>query len=297
MPTARVEGTATIPAGVDPRSVTLSLAQRASNVMTMTSFARTARLGADGTYGFAGVTPGAYTLTARNSLPAGRAGAPATPAPRLWALADVVVDGRDLNVPLELQPAMTVSGRVVLDGVAAPPDLPALQIVLVPHGSGGNLSAGGLEGGQVNADGRFTLAGAIPGQYRYTYVWATSTACGPWSPRAATANGRDVFDSPIEIKPGEPVDLVVTFTDRPTEIAGTLQDTSGRPAPEYFIIVFPTDRALWKPASRRVQMTRPGNDGQFLATMPPGEYHLAALNDVAPNEWFESAFLEQLVNA
>jgi hypothetical protein len=33
-----------------------------------------------------------------------------------------------------------------------------------------------------------------------------------------------------------------------------------------------------------------------LNDLPPGDYYLAALADVAPNEWLDAAFLERIVN-
>jgi hypothetical protein len=111
-----------------------------------------------------------------------------------------------------------------------------------------------------------------------------------------TANGRDAVDTGVVVKPGENVDLVVTFTDRPAEITGVLQDSAGRPAPAFFIVIFPADRALWIPGSPRLGAVRPGTDGRYSRTaLPPGEYYLAALTDVEDREWNDPAFLEALV--
>ena len=70
------------------------------------------------------------------------------------------------------------------------------------------------------------------------------------------------------------------------------------PAPDYFIIVFPADRTRWYSGSRHIQATRPGTDGRFsIANVGPGDYHLAAVTDVDQFEWFDPAFLDQLVPA
>ena len=88
------------------------------------------------------------------------------------------------------------------------------------------------------------------------------------------------------------------MTDRVSETAGTIQDSAGQAAPEYFIVAFPSDRALWAWNSRRIQQARPGRDGRFsFRNLPAGEYLIGAVTDVEQNEWFEPAFLEQLLNA
>jgi hypothetical protein len=81
----------------------------------------------------------------------------------------------------------------------------------------------------------------------------------------------------------------------PSELSGTIEDARGSPATEFFVIAFSRDQAHWSPQSRRIRSARPGNDGRFVfANLPPGEYALAAVTDVEPNEWFDPAFLKQL---
>ena len=53
------------------------------------------------------------------------------------------------------------------------------------------------------------------------------------------ANGRDLLDAPFELRPNTSVsDVVVTFTDRPSELTGALQNASGIPTSGYFIVAF-----------------------------------------------------------
>ena len=120
-----------------------------------------------------------------------------------------------------------------------------------------------------------------------------------WTLKSAVANGRETLDSGLEVKPNENVaDAVLTFTDRPTELSGTLQDATGRPASEYFIVLYPSDRAFWTAPSRRIAQTRPASDGRFtIRGLPPGEYLLAAVTDAEPGEWMDPSFLTRLVPA
>jgi hypothetical protein len=119
-----------------------------------------------------------------------------------------------------------------------------------------------------------------------------------WFVKAVTLAGRDVFDVPIEIDAADLSGLVVTLTDRPTEVTGVLQDAAGNPAPDYFLIVFPREPARWTPYSPRIRQVRPGADGRYLFRgLPPGDYLLGAVTDVEPGEQFERAFLERLAGA
>ena len=64
-----------------------------------------------------------------------RRSSPAADPIRLWATADVTVDGRNVsNVVLTLQPGMSVSGRIVFEGTTLPPpaDLTRLRVTLAP---------------------------------------------------------------------------------------------------------------------------------------------------------------------
>ena len=64
------------------------------------------------------------------------------------------------------------------------------------------------------------------------------------------------------------------------------------------MIVFPTERRWWGASSRRVRATRPASDGRFSVTdLPAGDYLIAALTDVEPDEWKRAEFLGQLVTA
>ncbi len=59
--------------------------------------------------------------------------------------------------------------------------------------------------------------------------------------------------------------------------------------------MFPADKTLWGPQSRRIVSARPATDGHFrVANLPPGEYLIAAVNDVEQGQWFDPSFLAEL---
>jgi uncharacterized protein (DUF2141 family) len=320
-PTVRVEGTVVSSAGALPR---LAMDMTPHNTVPIPDDMQpepgTARSPythpvPSGDFQFARVTPGRYTITARGV--AGQAVADAdgrimritsdgpAPAP-LWAAADVMVTGSDLSgVQLTLRPAFRVMGRIQLSGDSPrPQSLEHVPVALVrapadpAAASGTNLAAfRGLPvpKSAAEADGGFELTPVYPGIYGIT----ASVPGSIWRLQSAAVAGHDLLDDPLAIAPDSGADVtgvVLTFTDRHTEITGTLQTPAGAPATEYFIVVFTTERRWWRPDGRRLAFARPATDGQFvIRDLPPGEYYLAALTDLETSGWRTPEFLDQVV--
>jgi len=227
------------------------------------------------------------------------AGGPLT----LWANADVAVDGQNIGgLSLALQEGMKFSGQLAFEGSRPAPkdDYSRARINLLPGGMGGGgnvmFIGGGSSASQVDANGRFTLTGITPGKYRVLANLSTPDA--NWTLASAMAKGRDMLDVPLDIAPNEDIaNAVLTFTDLTQSVEGSLQDSTGRPAPDYTIVVFPADKTLWS-STRRIRTARPGTDGKFkFASLPAGEYRIAALTDLGPNDTQDPLFFNELVPA
>jgi hypothetical protein len=265
--------------------------------------------------GAAGVT---QTFTAVRAIGAGASGGaepmmimsdgPVDPnAQSFWGQTDISVDGTSLGgVTVPMQPGMTLTGKTQFRGTRLVPDadLSRVRLTMVPASTGGvvRVMAGALPLAVVNPDGTFKINGVSPGRYRISGVAPLPMGSGPgvsWNLASVVAKGRDVLDFQLDVAPNDELrDLTVTFTDATQEIGGTLQDATGRPAPDYTIIVFAENNQFWTTPSRRIRSARPGTDGRFTVTnLPPGEYRIAAVVDVAPNEINDPSFLEQLVPA
>jgi hypothetical protein len=274
----------------------------------------TTRAGRDGKFLFGAVAPGNYRIVARAS---GSPPRPPTPGMvslepaevLLWASADVSASGADVsNVSMTLQPGVTIAGRVVLDpasGAAAPFDVGRVRITLRSTTmQDGSISVeNGVPPGYfvqpaaVNADGSFTVKNVVPGSYRF-FASAGNASPAAWRPRSAIAGGRDLLDGIFEVERSDVRDLVVTFSDKGTEIGGRLQTSAGAPVSDVFVIAFSADRTFWGAASRRVQAVRPGVDGTYaIRDLPPGDYLLGALTDVDPDEWQDPSFLEAIASS
>jgi hypothetical protein len=276
-----------------------------------------ARTDREGRFSFSGIAPGQYVLFARATPKGGKpleAGgreaaeflakvgdeakaANASPAmladierkraavaaamaqaAQLWAMAEISTDGRELSgTQLVLQPGVTVSGQVVLDGGAgAPPGLTRMSLTVAPVGLQALGEMAMPPPAPVDASGRFTIRGLMPGRYQ---IAAAGGVPAGYTLRSAVFGGQDVLDIPFELTGSEHLPGgLVTFTTRTTELGGSVQDASNQPAPGVTVIVYPVEERFWTPQSRRIQAARPASDGRYVfRDLPPGDYRVVAM--------------------
>ncbi len=319
-----VTGQVVVPNGQSPTTVQIRLLQTEGGALGLGQ--QTARPSQNGTFSFRSVVPGQYTVFATANVVEPRApGSTSASAERvemlnrelqmmqsgvsnvqanqqpgaqrrLWAQADVFVDGAvPPLVSLTMQEGLPVSGHITFDGTAPQPTgTQRVRVMLNPLGAAlqslglGNLAA------TVDAGGRFTVNGVIPGRYR-----VSASGAQGWSVKSAIANGVDVLDFPFDIAAGESTpNVTIQFGDRNTDLKGVLTDATGAPSSDYSVVIFPDDQRYWVPFARRMRSTRPATDGRFaFVGLPPGEYRMAAVTDVETGEWLDPEFLRQLLPA
>ena len=291
VPLVTVNGTVSSPAGWGPARVILWRTDETAQLQS----APVVSADPQGRFTFRSIAPGNYRLSARAAQsPAGGRGSAAVGEIQ-YAFLDVAVGGDDIEgLALSLQPGLSIGGRVTFESSqAAPPALPQLSVpsplVLARENGGWPMPAVAIE------DGRFLIRGITPGPYRMPVLpRGVRVPIGNWWLKSLVAGGRDLLDAPINLDRSID-DAVITFTDRVSEVGGTLRDAGGAAAPEFVVIAFPADRAGWFLNSRRIASVRPGRDGRWsISNLPPGEYRLAA-GDLEQGEWFDPAVLERLL--
>lgn len=180
-----------------------------------------------------------------------------------------------------------------LSGYASNPDGSPLAggvVIVVPDESGAAARGASITG-RVGADGAFVVTG-IPAGRR---AIRAPNPPSPWALKAVIVDGRDVTDTPLEVRHGQKItEVQVVFTDRVTELAGAVRDEKGAPAVGYTVVAFSTDSSTWRAQSRTIQAVQPDQTGAFFFRgLPPGSYFLVALDDVEQGEWFDPLFLEE----
>ena len=249
----------------------------------------------DGTFQLANVPPGEYILDVQQRPAALRGIQDINLSQLEFASMPVSVSGGDIeNLTVVTTPGVTVSGRVAYQGQAPPKA--GLQVMAVPP-SGGSSSIGmllaskALGGGRVDQNGTFELRGIAGPQ-----IIRVQGLPPGWALKSVMLDGADISDTAYDFKPGNNVTgLVVTLTDRLSEITGNVRGPRGQPVVDYVLVAFPEDDKLWGSQSRYVQTTRPNQNGTFsLKGLPPGRYLAAVVPALENGMQNDRALLEQL---
>jgi len=249
---------------------------------------------ASGRFRLSGVAPGHYRLFARvrdaRQIQPGAIEAQSGMLGGRWASTMLTVSGADVSgLWLDVRAGITLDGRVAFSGSTAAgvvPTLVGFRPVLQSDEWGISMT------GEAQPDGSFAFSGLPGGSYR---LQVNAQQFPGWFLESAMVGDADMLDVPVELPEGARQQVVVTFSDRQTQLSGRLQTKENRSVSDVVIIAFSADARFWRVGSRRIRTVRPASDGTFrFPDLIPGEYHLAALLDVDPDEWLEPGYLEAL---
>ena len=144
---------------------------------------------------------------------------------------------------------------------------------------------------------RFTIAGAIPGVYRFPNPpMGTRAPIGSWWLESIIVNRKELLDAPLELQESDE-DAVITFTDKPTELRGAARYATGLPFREGLVVVFATDPRAWFLHSRRVAAVAATNGQYVVKNLPPGDYYVSVGVGLERNEWFDAEVLRGLADS
>jgi hypothetical protein len=243
------------------------------------------RIGGDGQFNISNVPPGLYTLRARSN---DRGGTLSVSQPLS------VSAGSDIsNMVVVLLTGGSFSGTVAFQPGSTPPPRDLTQVRISAPPADPVDDTGPVPNVHVNADGGFTMDGVTVG----AHLIRPSGGGGlrGWTLQSVTVDGRDVTDTPISVRSGQKIgNIIVTFTDKVSEINGSVTDAQGNAVTEFTVLAFSTDSSVWRPQSRQIMTARPDQTGLFqIRGLPAGEYYMTAADPAEQGEWFEPAYLDQ----
>jgi hypothetical protein len=178
--------------------------------------------GPSGHFTFLGVPPGQYTVTVvrtpRSPAP------PATNADDATLCADtpVTVGNRDVSdMVVTLQRAPRIAGHFEFDGARDRPDaatLMGVHVILERADATTSMLAADQSPippptGHADDTGAFKTTGAPPGHY----LVRVGTLPG-WALKGVVTGGRDISETPLDLRTTDVNDAVITFTDHPTKL-------------------------------------------------------------------------------
>jgi protocatechuate 3,4-dioxygenase beta subunit len=315
--TYRVSGTLTGPDGPAANHVVHLLAADAADLPV--ADVSSAVTDATGAFTFYGVPPGQFVArVVRTPWPAGgfRLGItggtdairsismvtdtrptgppPISTDPLFYADQAVTVGDRHVrDIVMTLRTGPRVTGRAEFEGSSQRPTPEQLQSTAVVLEFAGGQSYGAIQPGRFSSDGQFTTPSTWPGRY---LIRVNAPPPG-WTFKGASYQGRDVSETPVDIS-ADLDNVVITFTDRPTRIEGTVQNAEGQLAAGAMVLLFPVDSAAWRDYGRtslRVRAVSTSAKGAFsLSAVPDGEYVLVAIADEQTADWQHPDVLRKL---
>jgi hypothetical protein len=215
--------------------------------------------------------------------------------PLYFANETVAVNSQPIKgVTISLRPGVRITGRAEFEGTTPHPAADALARIGVTVEASSGYTPRNAPAGRFAADGTFKTASLLPGSY-------VIHPQGPpgWTVKTVNAGGRDITDRAVDIT-GDLSDVVVTFTDHPGQITGTVAAASeGSGSLEHVsVLLFPADRESWLnygAAPRVFASTRAKATGAFMMAAPrPGSYLVAAVPDDQLADWQDPATLAKL---
>jgi len=207
----------------------------------------------DGTFELR-LAPGEYELEARATPP----GVNGPPPPNSEQMGSVRLTlSGDVNVTIPVGPGATITGRIIFEGEAAVPSVPANQNgpgrIVFSSSDGPGCRSGRSD---VAADWTFTIEGVFG-----TCMARFNGGLAGWNVKRITHNGKDLMDQSVTFTNGQRMrDVEVVMTDKRTELTLHVTDEHGAATREYATVMFSTDKARWVEGSRYLRTYMPPSE-------------------------------------
>ena len=242
-----------------------------------------------GRFTLLGVPPGDYILKHGTNFLSRALQNDTTP---YWFSHPVTVGADDLDLTVEVRPALRIEGRVEFRSANNPQPAPPLLGGLMfetPYGEPGRVAV------EVTRGATRTFSSVAAGGRYLVRPYELSG----WFVESVTLGGKDITDRVFNLQT-DATTFVVTYTDRPSKVTGTVTDARGMASPTALVLVFPVDRQLWSgygASPRNFKSALTTRAGVYTYEhLPPGEYFLIAIDPAAADDWQDPARLEGLAD-
>ena len=294
VPAVRVSGRLVAPDGSAPPATTIRLVGAAmTDVVTRGLVTGPDHVGletvtgmsdATGRFTLLGVPPGEYVLTHAAAF-LSRAIQQGQPA--YWVSQRVTVGADNLrDLIVALRPALRVEGRIEYRGGSGPPMMAGTTFE-TPFGEPGQFFVEATKGATLS----FSTV-AAGGQYI-----ARPYETGGWFVHSVTLGGKDITDRAFDLQ-ADTTSLVVTYTDRPSKVSGTVTDETGGVSPTAVVLAFPVDPRRWSgygTSPRILKNALAARTGLYTFDhLPPGDYYVIAVDPAEADGWKDPNRLEVL---
>jgi hypothetical protein len=300
VPSVRVSGRLVTPDGSPPPRTTIRLIGEAmrdvvtsdlSNGPGDVGFETVSGISdAAGRFTLLGVPPGDYVLGHASRF-LSRALQNDTTA--YWFAQPLTVGSSDINdLVVQVRPAFRVEGRFEYRSRTSAPAVPrpipnTLLILETPYGEPGRVA---IEG--QNGPARSFASVAAGGQYLVRPYERQG-----WFVESITADGKDITDRVLDLQ-ADMTSLLVTFTDKPSPITGTVKDARGETSATAVVLAFPVDPRRWTgygASPRTIKSALAARTGVYtFEHLPPGDYNLVAVESADVDGWTDPKRLEAL---
>lgn len=210
-----------------------------------------------------------------------------------WATQPLIVGDRDIaDVHVALARGARIRGRFEFTTPDAPP--PGNPLIQLLRADGRRLTQISITPVALNEAKEFQSIELPPGQYQL----AALVPIRKWYFERALLNGRDISLNPFDLGSTDIDGILITFSNRPTEIRGTVRSADNRPDASAAIVMMPADPRTWTNSGSRwawrlYPELRPAVDGSYsLQGLPAGDYLIAAIPDERASGWRETDALQ-----
>ena len=217
-------------------------------------------------------------------------------AQTLWASVPVAVATDISDLEITLQTGVRLTGRLAFEGKTPPPSASFLTkvSVLIDRADGSLPTMRADREVDVGPSGDFHSVGLPPGRY---FVRVPAPPPG-WALQSVDWEGRDLSVEPLEVRDASVSSIVVRFTDRPSEVNGSVRTKEGSPDVNAAVVVFPVDARRWTDYGwqpRDLTFARVDLTGRYaIRGLSDGDYCLVAVDDAVLVDWGSPHLFEAL---